>query len=106
VLTEPIDIISKTVSGNVKQLQELADLIDQQIILGYRLWPTKYIAYDLLNNTSRFANKYTPEEKELFERRFKKGVDQNDPMAIKSFLAMYANPVANQLKIKEKPLID
>lgn len=106
VLTEQIDTISETVSGSVKQLQELADLIDQQIIMGYRLWPTKYIAYDLLNNTTQFADKYTSEEKELFERRFKKGVDQNDPMAIKSFLAMYANPVANQLKIKEKPLID
>jgi len=102
VLTDEIETISKTVSGNVRQVQELADLIDRQIVLGYRLWPTKYIASDLLHNTDQFADKYTQEEKELFERRFRKGVDQSDPMAVKSFLAMYANPVANQMKITEQ----
>jgi hypothetical protein len=102
VLTDEIDTISKIVSGNVRQVQELADLIDRQIVLGYRLWPTKYIASDLLHETDQFADKYSQEEKELFERRFRKGVDQNDPMAVKSFLAMYANPVANQMKITEQ----
>jgi hypothetical protein len=100
LLTDQIDNISKSVSGGVKQMQELAELIDRQIILGYKLWPTKYIAYDLLHRSSQFADKYTAEEKELFERRFKKGVDQKDPMAVNSFLTMYANPVMNQLKLK------
>jgi hypothetical protein len=99
VLTDPIDHISKTVSTGVRQMQELAELIDRQIILGYKLWPTKYVAHDLLYGTDQFSDKYTLEEKELFERRFKKGVDQSDPMAVKSFLAMYANPVTNQMKI-------
>lgn len=104
VLTDRIDHISKTVSGNVPQIQELTDLIDRQIVLGYKLWPTKYIAYDLLHGTNQFTDKYTSEEKELFERRFRKGVDQEDPVAVKSFLAMYANPVMNQMKIKEQNL--
>jgi hypothetical protein len=101
VLTEQIDTISKTVPGIVRQIQELTELIDRQIILGYKLWPTKYIAHDLLYGTNQFADKYTSEEKELFERRFRKGVDQDDPVAVKSFLAMYANPVVNQMKIRE-----
>ncbi|MCR9015248.1 1-acyl-sn-glycerol-3-phosphate acyltransferase [Aquiflexum gelatinilyticum] len=102
LLTDQIDNISKSVSGSVKQMQELAELIDRQIILGYKLWPTKYIAYDLLHRSSQFADKYTTEEKELFERRFKKGVDQKDPMAVNSFLTMYANPVMNQMEILKK----
>jgi 1-acyl-sn-glycerol-3-phosphate acyltransferase len=104
VLTEPINSISNTVSGSVRQLQELAELIDRQIVMGYKLWPTKYIAHDLLQGTSQFADKYTAEEKELFERRFRKGVDQNEPMAVNSFLAMYANPVSNQMRIIEQTL--
>lgn len=103
VLTDPIDLISKTVSGNVKQVQELAELIDRHIVLGYRLWPTKYIAFDLLHQTDQFSDKYTPEEKELFERRFRKGVDLNNPVAVNSFLCMYANPVANQLAFTSNP---
>ncbi|MCL6257502.1 1-acyl-sn-glycerol-3-phosphate acyltransferase [Aquiflexum sp. TKW24L] len=104
VLTDPIDHISKTVSTGVKQMQELAELVDRQIILGYRLWPTKYVAHDLLQGTDDYSDKYTAEEKELFERRFRKGVDQSDPMAVKSFLAMYANPVANQMRIIKETL--
>lgn len=102
VLTEGIEKIKNDVKGNVKQLQALADLIDEQIILGYKLWPTKYIAHDLLMNTNQYASEYTPEQKALFEARFRRGVDQNDETAIKSYLSMYANPVINQMKIREE----
>lgn len=102
ILTDGIQKIKQEVSGQVKQLQALADLIDEQIILGYKLWPTKYIAHDLLMNSDQFASEYTPEQKALFEARFRRGVDQNDETAIKSYLSMYANPVINQLKIREK----
>lgn len=102
VLTDGIEKIKNDVKGNVKQLQALADLIDEQIILGYKLWPTKYIAHDLLMNTNQYASEYTPEQKALFEARFRRGVDQNDETAIKSFLSMYANPVINQMKIREE----
>lgn len=102
ILTDGIQKIKQEVSGQVKQLQALADLIDEQIILGYKLWPTKYIAHDLLMNSDQFASEYTPEQKALFEARFRRGVDQNDETAIKSYLSMYANPVINQLKIREE----
>ncbi|MDX5476847.1 MAG: 1-acyl-sn-glycerol-3-phosphate acyltransferase, partial [Cyclobacteriaceae bacterium] len=102
ILTDGIEKIKKDVSGQVKQLQALADLIDEQIILGYKLWPTKYIAHDLLMNSDQFASEYTPEQKALFEARFRRGVDQNDETAIKSYLSMYANPVINQKKIMEE----
>lgn len=99
LLNEEIGKIKETVSGQVKQLQALTDLIDREIVMGYKLWPTKFIAYDLLHENERFADRYSNEEKEVFLARFQKGVDQNDPIAVKSFLSMYANPVINQLKL-------
>jgi len=101
VLTDKIEMIKKTVSGNVKQLQALADLIDDQIVLGYKLWPTKYIACDLLMGSNQYAAEYTAEQKALFEARFRRGVDQNNPVAVNSYLSMYANPVINQKRILE-----
>jgi hypothetical protein len=101
VLTDKIEMIKKTVSGNVKQLQALADLIDDQIVLGYKLWPTKYIACDLLMGSNQYASEYTAEQKALFEARFRRGVDQNNPVAVNSYLSMYANPVINQKRILE-----
>lgn len=96
LLTDQIEEIQTSISSPAKQLQALAELIDQQIISGYKLWPTKYIAYDLLYGGKEFADKYTAEEKAHFEARFHKGVDLNDRVAVSNFLAMYANPVVNQ----------
>ncbi|MGY6744188.1 MAG: 1-acyl-sn-glycerol-3-phosphate acyltransferase [Cecembia sp.] len=101
LLNDEIEQIKNTVSGNIKQMQALADLIDYQIITGYKLWPTKYIACDLLTGTDQYASFYTLEEKALFEARFRRGVDQNNPLAVKSFLSMYANPVINQKELLE-----
>ncbi|WP_106566144.1 1-acyl-sn-glycerol-3-phosphate acyltransferase [Cecembia rubra] len=102
LLNDKIEYIKNTVSGNVKQMQALADLIDNQIITGYKLWPTKYIACDLLSGTDQFSSEYTSEEKALFEARFRRGVDKNNPVAVKSFLSMYANPVLNQKRLLEE----
>ncbi len=102
LLTDQIEQIQISVISPAKQLQAFAELIDQQIISGYKLWPTKYIAYDLLNDGKEFSEKYTAEEKAHFEARFHKGVDQSDMVAVRNFLAMYANPVVNQKKLIEK----
>lgn len=102
LLTDQIEQIQTSIISPAKQLQAFAELIDQQIISGYKLWPTKYIAYDLLQQGNEYSSHYTDEEKAHFEARFRKGVDQNDLVAVRNFLAMYANPVANQKKmIKE-----
>ncbi len=102
-LDEEIDQIMTEVESANKQFQALCNVIDQKIISNFKLWPTNYIAHDLLHNCDQFKDEYTLEEKEAFEERFKKGVDQNDGVAVKNFLAMYANPVTNQeaLKVSE-----
>ncbi len=101
-LNDEIEKIKEKDLGVVKQLQALVDLIDDQIITGYKLWPTKYIANDLLMESDTYSQHYTKEEKELFEARFRRGVNQNDPVAVKSFLSMYANPVINQKRLLQE----
>ena len=104
VLNDSIEKIKEEVNGPVKQLQALAELIDREIVLGYRLWPTKYIAHDLLTEADTYASHYSPEEKRVFELRMNKGIDPHDPLARKSFLSMYANPVINQERLKAEKI--
>lgn len=96
VLDEALDAISETNSN--KQIQSVAQLIDDSILQSYHLWPTNYIAFDVLNKTNRFAAHYTDDEKQLFLRRFEMKVDKENLTLRDGFLAMYANPVVNKLK--------
>ena len=81
-----------------KQIQALVQLIDDAILQSYHLWPTNFIAYDLLNKSNRFEACYTEQEKLLFERRLEMRIDRKNQQMVESFLAMYANPVVNKLK--------
>lgn len=98
VLDQEIDQIKSSLDNSNKQIQALAQVIDDAILSTYKLWPTNYIAYDLLHNTNRFSNQYTENEKMLFERRLEMKIDCTNSKAIESFLAMYANPVVNKMK--------
>jgi 1-acyl-sn-glycerol-3-phosphate acyltransferase len=98
VLDTEIDTIASEHENANKQIQALAQIIDDSILKSYKLWPTNYIAYDILNNTNQFSDKYTENEKSLFERRLEMKIDQNNAVALQGFLAMYANPVSNKLK--------
>jgi 1-acyl-sn-glycerol-3-phosphate acyltransferase len=98
ILDTEIDDIKNEFDNNNKQIQALAQVIDDSILSTYKLWPTNYIAYDLLNNTNTFADRYTEEEKALFERRLEIKIDEENPVAFQGFLAMYANPVVNKMK--------
>ncbi len=98
VLDTEIDAIIAENDNVNKQVQALAQAIDDSILRHYKLWPTNYIAYDLLHETNVYANHYTEEEKELFERRLEMRIDKNNPVALQGFLCMYANPVVNKSK--------
>jgi hypothetical protein len=100
-LDEKIDVIKAECDNSNKQIQALAQAIDDSILSTYKLWPTNYVAYDILNNTTTFSNLYTENEKSLFERRLEMRIDHNNPLALQSFLAMYANPVVNKLKYED-----
>lgn len=98
VLDTEIDrIVTENDSSN-KQIQALAQEIDDAILSNYKLWPTNFIAYDIVNKANTYSHLYTESEKSLFERRLEMRIGTNNPVAVDGFLAMYANPVVNKLK--------
>ncbi len=84
------------------QLKEVAARIDKSIYKNFKLWPANYIAYDLLKNEEKFSEKYSDKEKRQFERRISRRVDVKNPLALNSYLLMYANPVINKMSIDEE----
>lgn len=98
VLSSEIDTIAREFDNSNKQIQALAQVIDDAILQSYKLWPTNYIAYDLLFKTEQFKAFYTENEKSLFERRLEMRIDETNPQMVEGFLAMYANPVVNKMK--------
>lgn len=98
VLSSEIDAIKESADNTNKQIQALAQAIDDSILQSYKLWPTNYIAYDMLNNSSLFSHEYTEKEKQVFERRLELRIDSDNETLREGFLAMYANPVVNKLK--------
>ncbi|WP_348797982.1 1-acyl-sn-glycerol-3-phosphate acyltransferase [Flavobacterium adhaerens] len=98
VIDTEIDEIVKNIDSSNKQVQALAQTIDDSILLHYKLWTTNFIAYDIVNKSNSFAHLYTENEKLLFERRLEMRIDHEHPIAKQGFLDMYANPVVNKLK--------
>ena len=98
VIDKELDIVEAEFDSSNKQVQAVAKLIDDAILKSYKLWPTNYIAYDLLHKTDKFKTYYTENEKSLFERRLEMKIDENNLQMMESFLAMYANPVVNKSK--------
>jgi len=93
-----LDQIALENDNNNKQIQALAQAIDDSILTTYKLWPTNYIAYDIINKTNTYESFYTENEKKLFEKRLDIKIDQTNPIALEGFLNMYANPVVNKMK--------
>ncbi len=98
VLDTEIEAIKTENDSSNKQIVALAQVIDDAILSNYKLWPTNFIAFDIVNKTNRYAHLYTENEKSLFERRLEMRIDHDNPVALDGFLAMYANPVFNKLK--------
>lgn len=101
-LDEEIEEIKNCQLNTTKQIQELAKILDKSIVKNYKLWPTNYIAYDLLHQTTNFQQKYTEEEKQLFLRRLELRVDKNNETMVNGFLSMYANPVLHKIKLENE----
>ncbi len=98
VLDTEIDTIQADNDSSNKQVVALAQVIDDAILGNYQLWPTNFIAYDIVHKTDRYAHLYSENEKSLFERRLEMRIDHDNPVALEGFLAMYANPVVSTLK--------
>lgn len=83
---------------------DVAAHIDSEIHRNYRLYANNYIAADLLENSSRFADKYTAEDKKQFENYLQAQLEKielpnkDTAFLTNKLLTMYANPLFNQLK--------
>ncbi len=82
-------------------------IIDQAIHRSYEIFPINYVAFDMLYHTSRFARKYTSEEKSGFEEYLENQLDKVDVADVtaderdwmkEKIITMYANPLKNKLK--------
>ncbi len=70
--------------------------IDRQIYKNYQLWPSNYIAMDMLNGNRKYSSKYSIAEKERFLEIMNKKmslVDLKEEDFKNYFLQLYANPV-------------
>ena len=88
--------------------QLIRHAVDIRVIEGYRLWKNNYIAYDILNHSYRYSDKYDAADVETFVAYMEKQLDTVEPSLNredlrKHFLDIYANPVVSkELLIKEK----
>ncbi|MDR2979180.1 MAG: 1-acyl-sn-glycerol-3-phosphate acyltransferase [Bacteroidales bacterium] len=79
---------------NKDKIEMVCDIVDEQIYANYKLYPTHYIAYDILNETQVFADQYTEEEKEKFINYIEKQSkcpDVSERKMRENLLKIYAN---------------
>lgn len=84
----------KPLTGDYENADEVAMEVDRQIHVGYKLWDTNYLAYDLLQGPTRFTQKYESLNTKKFLDRYK-GLSEDLRRII---LRSYANPVVMQLE--------
>jgi hypothetical protein len=82
----------------------LSHRIDHELHGNYELYPCNYYALDQLEGTQRFADHYTADDRQRFERYLagqlaKISIPNKDEAFLRErMLTMYANPVRNYLQ--------
>ena len=90
-----------------KVFDVIAEHIDKEIFRNYRLYPSNYIALDMLEGNEAYAGRYTAEDKAAFEKYLQGQIARIDiPNKDKAFLrermlTMYANPARNCLAVTD-----
>ncbi len=85
----------------------IAEHIDNQIFSNYRLYPSNYIALDMVDGTAAHASHYTEEDKKVFTDYINGQLSKIDiPNKDEAFLMacmlqMYANPARNHLSVRK-----
>lgn len=85
--------------------QSIRHAVDVRVVEGYKLWKTNYMAYDIVNGTTKYNDFYGPEDVEAFkaytERKLNKVERRLDRDELrKIFLDIYANPVVTKEQFK------
>jgi len=85
--------------------QFIRHAVDIRVVEGYKLWKTNYMAYDLVNGTTKYSDHYGPEDLEAFkaytEHKLRRAERRLDRTALRDiFLRIYANPIVTKEKFK------
>ena len=102
------NFILATLDPNLEKnelVNRIANIIDREIYLNYRFYPCNYVAYDMLNGTNRFADRYTHKESLTFTNYLHSQLakipdsddEKNREFLERCILLMYANPLKNKL---------
>lgn len=90
-----------------KVFDVIAEHIDKEIFKNYRLYPSNYIALDMLEGNEAHAGRYTADDKAAFEKYLQGQIARIDiPNKDEAFLrermlTMYANPARNSLAVTD-----
>lgn len=94
---EDIEVLREEQNKNEK-IHMLSKIIDQKIHHGYKLWPSNYVAHDLMYVCGQMEEHYTPKDRERFEEYLTgqmAKIENAQPEHRNILLQMYANPVLN-----------
>jgi len=86
------------------KLRLLGEFIDQQIYQNYKLWPTNYMAFDILENCDSNKDKYEGADPEALKKDMKErlaAIGLNSDEDYERLLGMYANPVRNHFGVSK-----
>lgn len=90
-----------------KVFDVIAEHIDKEIFKNYRLYPSNYIALDMLEGNEAHAGRYTADDKAAFEKYLQGQIARIDiPNKDEAFLrermlTMYANPARNSFAVTD-----
>ena len=81
--------------------QKIRHAVDIRVIEGYRLWKTNYMAYDIVEGSKRFTDKYSASELAAFKRYISKQLKQVEPTLDRKalreiLLRIYSNPIVSK----------
>ena len=88
--------------------QLIRHAVDVRVIDGYKLWKNNYVAYDILNHSFKYSDKYEMSDVEAFVAYMEHQLNTVEPELNradlrKHFLEIYANPVVSkELLAKER----
>ena len=91
-----LKVIDENNATNNDKIKALCLLIDQRIYTNYKLWPTHFIATDILSSSSENANEYSAKEKIKFEEIMTQRLEKmigNQTELKRIYLEIYATPV-------------
>ena len=106
-INEEIDAIDRSLGKNEKTAA-VARIIDRHIHSNYKFWPINYYFYELMTGDTRFADRYTAEDKAKLDAYLQGQIekidlpDRDNEFCRARILEMYANPVKNYLAATEE----